>query len=59
VRGTGCMLSAAIAVCLGLGMDLQASVSAAKRFVAEAIRNAPMFEPDPVTLEFEMIGMEE
>jgi hydroxymethylpyrimidine/phosphomethylpyrimidine kinase len=51
VRGTGCMLSSAIAACLGLGMDLQASVSAAKRFVAEAIRYAPGFGPDPVTLE--------
>ena len=37
MRGTGCMLSSAIAACLGLGMDLQASVSAAKRFVAEAM----------------------
>jgi hydroxymethylpyrimidine/phosphomethylpyrimidine kinase len=51
VRGTGCMLSAAIAACRGLGMDLQASVSAAKRFVADAIRYAPGFGPDPVTLE--------
>ena len=51
VRGTGCMLSAAIAACLGLGMDLQASVSAAKRFVADAIRYAPGLGPDPVTLE--------
>ena len=38
VRGTGCMLSSAIAASLGLGMDLQDSVGAAKRFVAEAIR---------------------
>ncbi|HSP63439.1 MAG TPA: hydroxymethylpyrimidine/phosphomethylpyrimidine kinase, partial [Pyrinomonadaceae bacterium] len=30
VRGTGCMLSAAIAACLGLGMDLRGSVDAAK-----------------------------
>jgi hydroxymethylpyrimidine kinase/phosphomethylpyrimidine kinase len=45
VRGTGCMLSAAIAACLGLGMDLQASVGAAKRFVTDAIRYAPMFGP--------------
>ena len=51
VRGTGCMLSSAIAACLGLGMDLQASVSAAKRFVADAIRWAPGFGPDSVTLE--------
>ena len=59
VRGTGCMLSSAIAACLGLGMNLQTSVSAAKRFVAEAIRFAPMFGPEPVTLELEMIGPEE
>src|SRR5205814_6204624 len=38
VRGTGCMLSAAIAACWGLGMELKGSVSAAKRFVTEAIR---------------------
>jgi hydroxymethylpyrimidine/phosphomethylpyrimidine kinase len=59
VRGTGCMLSAAIAACLGLGLDLQTAVSAAKRFVADAIRYAPMFGPEPVTLELEMIGPEE
>src|ERR1700674_5301869 len=41
VRGTGCMLSSAIAACLGLGMDLKASVSSAQRFVAEMIRYAP------------------
>jgi hydroxymethylpyrimidine kinase/phosphomethylpyrimidine kinase len=51
VRGTGCMLSSAIAACLGLGMDLPASISAAKRFVAGAIRYAPGLGPDPVTLE--------
>ena len=38
VRGTGCMLSAAIAACLGNGMILEESVSKAKHFVAEAIR---------------------
>jgi hydroxymethylpyrimidine/phosphomethylpyrimidine kinase len=38
LRGTGCMLSAAIAACLCLGMDLQDSVGSAKRFVAGAIR---------------------
>jgi hydroxymethylpyrimidine/phosphomethylpyrimidine kinase len=38
VRGTGCMLSSAIAAGLGLGMDVQDSVNAAKQFVAEAIR---------------------
>jgi len=51
VRGTGCMLSSAIAACLGLGMNLQDSVGAAKRFVADAIRYAPKLGPDPVTLE--------
>ena len=51
VRGTGCMFSSAIAACLGLGMDLQNSVSAAKRFVADAIRFAPKLGPDAVTLE--------
>lgn len=51
VRGTGCMFSSAIAASLGLDMDLYDSVSAAKRFVAEAICNAPRLGPDPVTLE--------
>ena len=51
VRGTGCMLSAAIAACLAHGMNLQESVKAAKRFVADAIRHAPNLGPDPVTLE--------
>ena len=59
VRGTGCMLSAAIAACWGLGMELKGSVSAAKRFVTGAIRYAPMFGPDPATLELEMIETEE
>lgn len=59
VRGTGCMLSSAIAACLGLGMNLQDSVSAAKRFVADAIRYAPRLGPDPVTLELtEMTRLE-
>jgi hydroxymethylpyrimidine kinase/phosphomethylpyrimidine kinase len=40
VRGTGCMLSAAIAAGLAHGMNLQESVRAAKRFVADAIRYA-------------------
>ena len=51
VRGTGCMLSSAIAAGLSLGMDLPNSVGAAKRFVADAIRYAPNLGPDPVTLE--------
>jgi hydroxymethylpyrimidine/phosphomethylpyrimidine kinase len=38
VRGTGCMLSSAIAASLCLGMDLPGSVGSAKRFVAGAIR---------------------
>ncbi|MEP6707631.1 MAG: bifunctional hydroxymethylpyrimidine kinase/phosphomethylpyrimidine kinase [Pyrinomonadaceae bacterium] len=33
-RGTGCMLSSAIAACLASGMSLEESVEAAKRFVA-------------------------
>ena len=37
LRGTGCMLSAAIAACLGKGMTLEESVSQAKTFVARAI----------------------
>ena len=41
VRGTGCMLSAAIAACLAQGMELQEAVKLARQFVAEAIRNAP------------------
>jgi hydroxymethylpyrimidine kinase/phosphomethylpyrimidine kinase len=38
LRGTGCLLSAAIAACLGKGMTLEESVSQAKHFVAAAIR---------------------
>lgn len=37
VRGTGCMLSAAIAACLAKGMKLEIAVAAAKRFVSDAI----------------------
>jgi hydroxymethylpyrimidine/phosphomethylpyrimidine kinase len=40
VRGTGCILSSAVAACLARGMDLEDSVVAAKEFVAETIRNA-------------------
>ncbi len=37
VRGTGCMLSAAIAACLAKGTNLENSIAEAKRFVSEAI----------------------
>ena len=40
-HGTGCTLSAAIAACLGRGLNLEESVGAAKRFVTDAIRHAP------------------
>lgn len=40
-HGTGCTLAAAIAACLGLGMDLLESVSTAKGYVTDAIRHAP------------------
>ena len=57
VRGTGCMLSAAIAACLAQGMQLEESVRAAKQFVGNAIRYAPKLGPDPVTLELMKITM--
>ena len=41
IHGSGCTLSAAIAACLARGMTLVESVTAAKRFITEAIRNAP------------------
>jgi len=40
VRGTGCILSAAVAACLARGMNLEESVVAGKEFVAETIRDA-------------------
>ena len=40
LRGTGCILSAAIAAGLGKGMTLEDSVGVAKSFVLQAIRNA-------------------
>jgi hydroxymethylpyrimidine kinase/phosphomethylpyrimidine kinase len=40
VRGTGCMLSSAIAANLAVGNDLARSVEAAKAFVTEQIRRA-------------------
>lgn len=39
-HGTGCTLAAAIAACLGRGLTLVESVSAAKSFVTDAIRHA-------------------
>jgi len=52
VRGTGCMLSAAIAACLSQGLTLERSVRLAKRFVADAIRQAPRRKQNPVTPGF-------
>lgn len=40
-HGTGCTLSAAIAACLGWGANLEEAVGTAKRFVTDAIREAP------------------
>jgi len=40
VRGTGCMLSSAIAACLAKGMHLSEAVGAAKQFVATEIQNS-------------------
>ena len=40
VRGTGCMLSSAIAACLAKRMLLVDSISAAKEFVAAEIQNS-------------------
>lgn len=47
VRGTGCMLSAAIAACLAQGVELTESVKLAKQFVANAIRNTSRLAADP------------
>jgi len=41
VHGSGCTLSAAIAAGLGKGLELEEAVSVAKRYVTEAIRDAP------------------
>ncbi len=59
VRGTGCMLSTAIAAAFGLGLDLPGSVGVAKRFVTDAIRYAPNLRPDPVTPELPEITRQE
>lgn len=40
-HGTGCTLSAAIAACSGWGANLVEAVATAKRFVEDAIRDAP------------------
>jgi hydroxymethylpyrimidine/phosphomethylpyrimidine kinase len=40
VRGTGCILSSAIAACLARGMNLEESIGAGKKFVSETIRRA-------------------
>jgi hydroxymethylpyrimidine kinase/phosphomethylpyrimidine kinase len=45
-HGTGCTLSAAIAACLGRGLSLERAVEAAKRFVTDAIRQAPRLGHD-------------
>ena len=39
VRGTGCILSSAVAACLARGMSLEESVVAGKKFVTETIRH--------------------
>ena len=41
IHGSGCTLSAAIASCLALGMTLLESVTTAKRYITDAIKNAP------------------
>ena len=46
VRGTGCMLSAAIAACIGKGMELEVAVRVAKEFVARAIRDSQLQTQD-------------
>ncbi len=39
-HGTGCTYSAAIATCLGRGMDVSGAVAEAKRYITEAVRHA-------------------
>ena len=41
IHGSGCTLSAAIAACLARGMTLLESVTTAKRYITDAIKNAP------------------
>ncbi|MBV9210326.1 MAG: bifunctional hydroxymethylpyrimidine kinase/phosphomethylpyrimidine kinase, partial [Acidobacteria bacterium] len=40
-HGTGCTLAAAMAACLGRGLTLEQAVGTAKRFVSDALRQAP------------------
>ena len=40
IHGSGCTLSAALAACLAKGLKLEDAVSAAKKYVTDAIRNA-------------------
>jgi hydroxymethylpyrimidine kinase/phosphomethylpyrimidine kinase len=40
IRGTGCLLSSAIAACLATGSELKAAVESAKKFVAGEIQNS-------------------
>jgi hydroxymethylpyrimidine/phosphomethylpyrimidine kinase len=42
VRGSGCMLSSAIAASLANGSDLDGAVAQAKAFVADRIQNSPL-----------------
>src|SRR5262249_4498335 len=45
VRGTGCMLSSAIAACLAQGLSLEESVGKAKEFVEGIIRQSALIDP--------------
>jgi hydroxymethylpyrimidine kinase/phosphomethylpyrimidine kinase len=47
VRGTGCMLSAAIAACLAKGMTLAKAVAEAKRFVGQVISGSGVSSSSP------------
>lgn len=51
VRGTGCMLSSAVAACLAQGVSLAESVHLAKEYVADSIRFARSAEIDRVAFE--------
>jgi hydroxymethylpyrimidine kinase/phosphomethylpyrimidine kinase len=42
VHGSGCTLSAAIAACLAKELSLEEAVAAAKKYVTDAIRSAPL-----------------